>query len=609
MDLLNFQGQPCISFSNAEITSSHFLNTPNTFSLSNSLYSAAADSLTAIQQLGSSLDHVFGPQATEHLRIWVKNQRVDNPSRLLEKLGLNLIVDTVTGVSTGAYSESLNAIYLSSSFIKNASSLAVTQVLVEEIGHAIDAKINNADSRGDEGERFASLVFGLNTDEYHQINEDDIIGQQDPSNHSILELNSPVTIFEHANYTGRSKQFGIGDFSYIGNDFNDILTSVRIQPGSNLVAEFFQHANFQGRSTVVSYSQASIGADWNDPNWKVSHMNDQVSSLKVRYQRPDEIIFYQHANYQGLGHSGPLGSNRTVMFNDDYSSIDLPRDVEITVFEHSNFGGARATYTSDAALLGNLNDKISSYSAYKPDTSDVRISRVQGPNIIENKESWFVIHGWNNSESDFQGLASAIEDFDGVRGSGDQVFTVDWKPARSGLGLTNASLWIDTVAEIIKGRIASWGIDPWKINIVGHSLGAYVAYEVSERLSKINRLVAMNPASLTVGGYNWNQVNFSRYSNWSWAFHHNDTTDLGFKAQTAHESFILQTPVTSPWAGHGSTKVFWTDLLRNKTSNLGRLFGLNAIKPRTAPWSIDSGWEAKIELNRSFIATGKYWQI
>lgn len=155
---------PGISFSTAEITSSYFLHTPNEFSLNNSLYSAAAYSLTAIQQFGSSLDHVFGRQAAAQLNEWVTNERVDNPLRLLEKLGLNLIVDSITGVSTGAYSESLNAIYLSSSFIENALPLAVTQVLVEEIGHAIDAKINNADSRGDEGERFASLVFGLNSE-------------------------------------------------------------------------------------------------------------------------------------------------------------------------------------------------------------------------------------------------------------------------------------------------------------------------------------------------------------------------------------------------------------------------------------------------------------
>jgi hypothetical protein len=62
--------------------------------------------------------------------------------------------------ANGAFSITTGKIYLAAEFIhQNAENLdAVVAVLLEEIGHSVDARINTTDAAGDEGDIFARLV-------------------------------------------------------------------------------------------------------------------------------------------------------------------------------------------------------------------------------------------------------------------------------------------------------------------------------------------------------------------------------------------------------------------------------------------------------------------
>ncbi|MBR8832289.1 MAG: hypothetical protein N5P05_001998 [Chroococcopsis gigantea SAG 12.99] len=60
----------------------------------------------------------------------------------------------------GAYVGTLDQIFLSKEFIDIASREEIADVLLEEIGHAVDYKINAIDTTGDEGELFAALLRG-----------------------------------------------------------------------------------------------------------------------------------------------------------------------------------------------------------------------------------------------------------------------------------------------------------------------------------------------------------------------------------------------------------------------------------------------------------------
>ncbi|MDB9390714.1 beta strand repeat-containing protein [Microcystis aeruginosa] len=74
---------------------------------------------------------------------------------------IEVLSDEVLGTANGAYSSSKNKIYLSASFLNTASSASIVNVILQEIGHYVDAQINRVDTVGDEGEYFSALVRGV----------------------------------------------------------------------------------------------------------------------------------------------------------------------------------------------------------------------------------------------------------------------------------------------------------------------------------------------------------------------------------------------------------------------------------------------------------------
>ncbi|GCA95785.1 hypothetical protein MAE30S32_44370 [Microcystis aeruginosa 11-30S32] len=97
---------------------------------------------------GTSYDVV---KATQLRQQWQSR----NFSQLPE---IEVVNSSVLGSANGAYGISTNKIYLSESFFASASSDALVAVILEEIGHFVDAQINQVDSAGDEGELFSALA-------------------------------------------------------------------------------------------------------------------------------------------------------------------------------------------------------------------------------------------------------------------------------------------------------------------------------------------------------------------------------------------------------------------------------------------------------------------
>ncbi len=71
------------------------------------------------------------------------------------------------GGANGAFAASTNKIYLAKEYIAQNSfnSGATVDVFLEEIGHFVDANINQIDTVGDEGEIFSALVQGVKLNE------------------------------------------------------------------------------------------------------------------------------------------------------------------------------------------------------------------------------------------------------------------------------------------------------------------------------------------------------------------------------------------------------------------------------------------------------------
>ena len=70
---------------------------------------------------------------------------------------IKILSNTVLGATNGAFAAQKSEIYLNERFLlANTDHIqAIANVLIEEIGHFIDARINSVDSAGDEGEIFA----------------------------------------------------------------------------------------------------------------------------------------------------------------------------------------------------------------------------------------------------------------------------------------------------------------------------------------------------------------------------------------------------------------------------------------------------------------------
>ena len=60
----------------------------------------------------------------------------------------------------GAYVEDLSQIFLNQEWLAEASDQAIAAVLTEELGHHLDAVLNDFDTPGDEGELFSAILGG-----------------------------------------------------------------------------------------------------------------------------------------------------------------------------------------------------------------------------------------------------------------------------------------------------------------------------------------------------------------------------------------------------------------------------------------------------------------
>ncbi|TRU57059.1 MAG: calcium-binding protein, partial [Microcystis aeruginosa Ma_QC_Ch_20071001_M135] len=98
---------------------------------------------------GASYDVV---KATQLRQQWQSRDFSQLPPITVKNLGNSGIF--------GAYSSSTNKIYISQTLIDSGDATTLKAVLLEEIGHFIDAQINSSDTPGDEGQLFSALVRG-----------------------------------------------------------------------------------------------------------------------------------------------------------------------------------------------------------------------------------------------------------------------------------------------------------------------------------------------------------------------------------------------------------------------------------------------------------------
>ena len=126
--------------------------------------------------------------------------------------------------ANGAYSADTNKIYISEEYLlANANDVgAVSDLILEEYGHFVDARINSVDSAGDEGAIFSGLVQGEFFTESElqqlQLENDQAVITLDGQEIAIEQQASIRTLPENFNLKGDSTKLHIGDFDGDGKD-------------------------------------------------------------------------------------------------------------------------------------------------------------------------------------------------------------------------------------------------------------------------------------------------------------------------------------------------------------------------------------------------------
>ncbi|MBE9059207.1 Ig-like domain-containing protein [Sphaerospermopsis sp. LEGE 08334] len=191
---------------------------------------------------------------------------------------IEVLDSSILGGANGAYASSINKIYLSNTFVAAASLAAISGVLLEEIGHFVDAKINQTDSAGDEGAIFAALVQGQGLD----VETLRVLKAED--DHSIITLNGQSIPVEQQNFTGTD-----GNDTITGSSEDDTINPLRGQDtvdggaGNDLlILDYSSNDYYSGINSSIS-SNGNGGFNGNyQTGW---YFYDQVSFSNIeRFQ-------------------------------------------------------------------------------------------------------------------------------------------------------------------------------------------------------------------------------------------------------------------------------------------------------------------------------------
>lgn len=197
-----------------------------------------------------------------------------------------------------------------------------------------------------------------------------------------------VTIYEHANFEGRSQVLAKGRYDVSLQEIsigNDTLSSLKVPQG--LVARLYEHYHFQGRFIDIKEDTPAISQFW----------NDRTSSIIVygEAEQPPvtkEVMIFEHANHVGKSQilqKGEYDVSQMVIGNDTLSSALVPSGMKLRLYEHANFQGAFIDIREDTRAVSlNWNDRASSI-VVMPDfpENEVEVSRAYIPTEGDEKPS------------------------------------------------------------------------------------------------------------------------------------------------------------------------------------------------------------------------------
>ena len=241
--------------------------------------------------------------------------------------------------ANGAYSVDTNKIYIAEEYLlTNADNInAVSDLILEEYGHYVDAEINPEDGAGDEGALFSGLVQGQSfTDEQLQLLKAE-------NDRAIVTIDGEEIAIEQAVHDD-NKAFGEGDDFYEGGRRSDFLDG---NGGNDELYGYFKDNN---ETTVIPDGDDTLYGGSGDDTLKIGGLSGDGGGNNQLYGEDGNDIL-EGANDKdtligGNGHDTLIGGN-----GDDYLEGGDGHDLLIGDFVSSGNG-------NDTISGGSGNDTI-----------------------------------------------------------------------------------------------------------------------------------------------------------------------------------------------------------------------------------------------------------
>nr|XP_030123355.3 epidermal differentiation-specific protein-like [Taeniopygia guttata] len=112
-----------------------------------------------------------------------------------------------------------------------------------------------------------SREFTTSISNLQDVNWNDIVS-------SVKVIGQPWVAYEHSNYGGRFLVFEEGEHKFVGEEMNDKISSLQLITENlhNPQITLYEHADYQGRSRIIT-EETNLGE---------GHDNDIMSSHKVQ---------------------------------------------------------------------------------------------------------------------------------------------------------------------------------------------------------------------------------------------------------------------------------------------------------------------------------------
>ncbi|MCC3523718.1 MAG: alpha/beta fold hydrolase [Microcoleus sp. PH2017_20_SFW_D_A] len=396
--------------------------------------------------------------------------------------------------ANGAFAAATDTIYLSKEFLTQnaANPAAVADVLLEEIGHSVDARLNVTDSPGDEGAIFAAVVQGK---ELTQGELQALKGKDDTANvvlsgeHTTIEMSQQgwvLASWKNRDFNGKPDQIiyqnGNRSDDKNGIDINWGKGSPFSIPNTDIIEQLDNFVTF-GYTTDIF----EAGRNY---NFRVSADDEIVIAVKKndtdswKFISPPELQTFPNGIFKNYSWSPTQNGSYDVGF--------LHR-------ENTGDAGVNISWKKDSISVENRSFDVNLSLYSKGEKIGIpKIETANSGNIDPNKDTVVVIHGRGTGSEDTDITTLATTAAESQYYPNSQVLHLDWKEAANdGAIFTppyDAAKRIRPVADWATKRLKELGIDPEKTILLGHSLGSYVASEIGRIGGKVKELVALDPA-------------------------------------------------------------------------------------------------------------------